>query len=147
MFEVLRQAERFHVTAAALLRDWAQEDASGRTGSFLKLAGEQERVVADSLARALAGDADLASAETFYQNPPETIPGAEELEALASQRRDLDVFAASLHELHERWVAIYDALLATNPARRVDELLGNCRELVARLERQLSSAQVQLQDL
>ncbi|HET8939587.1 MAG TPA: hypothetical protein VFN67_39380 [Polyangiales bacterium] len=146
LHEVLEQGQRFHDTASNLLDQWAAEDEASRISSFLKLAARHERVVADSLARAIAGD-DLGSAETFYQSPPETIPSTEELSALASQRQDLDAFAAALHTLHERWVAIYKALQATNPARRVDELLGNCRELIERLERQLSSAQVQQQDL
>ncbi|HTU57191.1 MAG TPA: hypothetical protein VMF89_02140, partial [Polyangiales bacterium] len=142
LHEVLQQAQRFHDTASGLLFEWAKEDGRGRTGSFLELAAQHEREVADSLARFLSGDIDLGSAETVYQNPPETIPGDAELRALASQRQDVDAFAASLHALHERWVAVYVALKATNPAPRVDELLGNCRELVERLERQLSSAQV-----
>lgn len=146
LHEVLERAQRFHESAAALLAEWAAED-TGRAGSFLKVAAKHEREVADSFARALASDMDLASVETFYQNPPETIPGEDDLRALALQRQDMDALAASLHELHVRWVAVYDALEATNAAPRVDELVANCRALVERLERQLSSAQVQLQDL
>lgn len=147
LHEVLQQAERFHDAASALLFQWSKEDEGGRKGSFYKVAAEHEREVADSLARALGGDIDLASTETFYQNPPESIPTDRDLNALASQRQDLDGFAAALHELHQRWVAVYEALEATNSATHVHELIANCRGLVERLERQLSSAQVQLQDL
>lgn len=146
LHEVLQKAQRFHDTASALLFQWAREDDGGRNGSFFKLAAEQERVVADSLARALAGDG-LGSTQTVYQNPPETIPSEEDVKTLAPQRTDLITFAAALHVEHERWIAVYDALRSTNPTRRVEELLGNCRGLVERLERQLSSAQVQLQDM
>jgi hypothetical protein len=149
LHDVLQRAQRFFDTAAALLAEWAEEDDGGRTGSFLKVATEHEQTVADSLARALdhEGDIDLASADTVYQNPPETIPSEDDLRALASQRQDLETFAASLHALHHQWVAVFEALQATNPTRRLDELLGSCRELIERLERHLSSAQVQLRDL
>ena len=147
LHQVLQQAERFHATASALLLEWSDADDGGQIGRFLKLAANHERVVADALSHALASDVDIGSKETVYQNPPETIPGDEDLSALASERRDLDGFAAGLHVLHRRWISVYEALRATNPARCVDDLLGSCLELVQRLERQLSSAHVQLQDL
>lgn len=146
--EVLEKAGRFHDSASALFQHWARQqgDDNGRVKAFLEIAAEQERIVADSLARALNGDADLASAETYYQNPPETIPNGEEVQALEAQLRDLDAFSAGLQAVHQRWVDVYRALEDSNPGSRVDELLRSCRDMVERMQRHLSSAQVQLGD-
>lgn len=148
LHEILAEAGRFHDSASTLLGRWAHEDGGGRTGSFLEFAAKHERVVARSLASRVAAGQDLVSgAQRFYQNPPEAIPSDDDLHALGLHRQDVDAFAANLHVLHERWVSVYDALIATNRARHVDELIAGCRDLVQRLERQLSSAQVQLRDM
>lgn len=144
--EVLQKAGRFHESAAALFAHWAKQASNAQTRAFLQLAAEQEETVADSLARALNGDVDLASADTFYQNPPETIPNGDDVAALEGQLQDVEAFAASLHTVHQRWIEVYQALEASNPVDRVDELLRSCRELVERMGRHLSSAQVQLKD-
>jgi site-specific recombinase len=147
LHEILQQAGRFHDKASRLLASWAREPGSARAGSFFELAARHEREVAESLAARLAADQDLASAETFYQNPPETIPSEGDLQTLAAHKQDVDALAAGLHDLHERWVTVYNTLQATNSTRHVSELIASCRELIERLERQLSSAQVQLQDM
>lgn len=147
--EILERAGRFHESASNMLSQWAtqtREAGELRTSAFLELAAQHERTVADSLTRALSGGVDLSSADTYYQNPPETIPNAEELGSLREQLGDLDAFAAGLHAAHQRWVDIYQALEESNPTGRVGELLRSCRELVERLLKQLSSAQVQAQD-
>ena len=146
--EVLEKAGGFHDSASTLFASWAkaQADSNQRTSAFLELAAQQERSVADSLARALGGEADLESAQTYYQSPPETIPNGEDLVALRAELPQLERFAAALHALHQRWVDVYAALEATNPGSRVDELLQSCRHMVERLEKHLSSAQVQLRD-
>jgi hypothetical protein len=147
--EIIERAGRFHDSACGMLSQWAtqvHEAGDVRTGAFLELAAQHERSVADSLTRALSGGVDLSSADTYYQNPPETIPNEEEVASLRDRINDLDAFAAGLHDTHQRWVDVYKALEQSNPSGRVAELLRSCRELVERLLKQLSSAQVQAQD-
>jgi hypothetical protein len=65
---------------------------------------------------------------------------------LGASLGDLEAFAAGLQASHQRWVEVYKALEESNPTGRVNELLRSCREMVERLAKQLSSAQVQAQD-